>query len=51
MIGGGIFLFLPRLARLVSLPNVCVSADWSPGRTDDGRVVRDFKLEQAAHEI
>ena len=35
--GGGIFLFLPWLAR--------VPADGSPGRTDDERVVRYFKLE------
>ena len=26
-------------------------ADGSPGRTDDGRVVRDFKLEPAAREV
>ena len=44
--GGGILLFLPWLARLVGLPNGRVAADGSPGRTDDGRVVRDFKLEQ-----
>ena len=29
--GGGMFLFLPWLARLVSLPNGRVAADWSPG--------------------
>ena len=50
-IGGGIFLFLPWLARLVGLPNGRVSADGSPGRTDDGRVVRDFKLEPIAREF
>ena len=50
-IGGGIFLFLPWLAWLVSLPNGRVSADGSPGRTDDGRVVRDFKLEPTAREV
>ena len=48
---GGIFLFLPWLARLASLPNGRVPADGSPGRTDDGRVVRDFKLESTAREI
>ena len=30
------------------LPNGRVSADGSPGQTDDGRVVRDFKLEPTA---
>ena len=49
--GGEIFLFLPWLARLVGLPNGHVSADGSPGRTDDGRVVRDFKLEPTAREV
>ena len=43
--GGGIALFLPWPARLVGLPNGRVAADGSPGRTDDGRVVRDIKLE------
>ena len=28
-----------------------VSAEESPGRTDDGRVVRDFKLELTAREV
>ena len=28
-----------------------VSADGSPGRTDDGRVVRDFKLEPTARKF
>ena len=50
-IGGGIFLFLPWLARLFGLPNGRVSADGSPGRTDDGRVARDFKLEPTAREV
>ena len=50
-IGGGIFLFLPWLSRLVGLPNGRVSADGSPRRTDDGRVVRDFKLELTACEV
>ena len=50
-IGGGILLFFPWLARLVGLPNRRVSADESPGRTDDGRVIREFKLEQAAREV
>ena len=49
--GGGIFLFLSRLARLAGLPNGRVSEDGSPGRTDDGRVVRDFKLEPTACEV
>ena len=49
--GGGIFLFLPWLAWLVGLPNGRVSADGSPRRTDDGRVVRDFKLEPTAREV
>ena len=44
-------LFLPWLARLVSLPNGRVAADGSPGRTDDGRVVRDFKLEPTTREV
>ena len=41
---GGIFSFLPWLARLVGLPNGRVPADGSPGRMDEGRVVRDTKL-------
>ena len=48
---GGIFLFLSWLARLAGLPNGRVSADGSPGQTDDGRVVRDFKLEPTAREV
>ena len=39
------------VARLASLPNGRVLADGSPGRTDDGRVVRDFKLEPTAREV
>ena len=50
-IGGGIFLFLSWLARLVGLPNGRVSVDGSPARKDDGSVVRDFKLEPTAHEV
>ena len=50
-IEGGIFIFLPWLAQLVGLPNGRVSADRSPGRTDDGGIVRDFKMEPAAREI
>ena len=50
-IGGGIFLFLARLARLVSLPDGRVFADGSPGRTVDERVVRDFRLEPTAREV
>ena len=38
-------------APLVSLPNGRVAADESPGRTDDGRFVRDFKLEPTTREI
>ena len=49
--GGGIFFFLPLLAGLVDQPNGRVSADGSPGRTDDERVVRDFKLEPTAREV
>ena len=49
--GEGIFLFLPWLARLADLPNGRVPADGSPGRTDVGRVVRDFKLEPTAREV
>ena len=39
------FLFLHWLARLVGLPNGGVATDKSPGRTDNGRVVRDLKQE------
>ena len=49
--GEGILLLLPWLARLVGLPNGRVAADGSPGRTDDGRAVRDFKLELIACEV
>ena len=49
--GKGIFLFIPWLARLVGLPNGRVSVDGTPGRTDDGRAVRDFKLEPTAREV
>ena len=49
--GGGLFLSLPWLAQLVGLPNGRVPADGSPGRMDDGRVVRDFKLEPTAREV
>ena len=48
---GGIFLFLPWLARLAGLLNGRVPADGSPGRTDDGRVVRYFKLVPTAREV
>ena len=49
--GGGIALFLPWLARLARVPNWRAAADGSPGRTDDGRVVRDFKLEPTTREV
>ena len=48
---GGIALFLPWPARLVSLPNGRVAVDGSPRRTDGGRVVRDFKLEPTTREV
>ena len=48
---GEIALFLPWPARIVSLPNGRVAADGSPGRTDDERVVRDFKLEATTREV
>ena len=48
---GGIFLFLSWLVRPAGQPNGRVSADGSPGRTDDGRVVRDFMLEPTAREV
>ena len=48
---GGTFLILSWLARLAGLPNGRVSADGSPWRTDDGRVVRDFKLESTARDV
>ena len=51
LFGGGIFLFLPWLARLIGMSNGRVGADGSPGRMDDGRVVRDFKLEPTAREV
>ena len=45
------FLCLLWLARLVGLPNGRVSTDGSPRQTDDGRVVRDFKLEPTVCEV
>ena len=48
---GRILLFLPWMVRLVGLHNRRVTADGSPGRTDDGRVVREFKLEPTAREV
>ena len=50
-LGGGFLLFLLSLARLVGLPNGSVAANRSPDRTDDGRVVRDFKMEPTAREV
>ena len=45
-------LLIPSwLARLAGLPNGRVPADGSPGRTDDGRDVRDFQLEPTAREV
>ena len=44
-------MFLPWPARPVGLPNGRVAADGSPERTDDGRVVRDFKLEPTTHGV
>ena len=41
----------PAGSRLVGMPNRRVAADRSPGLTDDGRVVRDFKLEPTAREV
>ena len=38
-------------ASKVGLPSGRVSADGRPGRTDDGRFVRDIKLEPSAREI
>ena len=49
--GGGIGLFLPWLARLAGLPNGRVAADGSPGRTDDGRDVRDVKLKPTTRQV
>ena len=49
--GGGVALFLSWPARLVGVPNGRVSADGSPEQTDDGRVVREFKLEPTTHEV
>ena len=49
--GVGIFFFLPWLARLVGLSGGHVTAGWGSGWTDDGRVVRDFKLEPIAREV
>ena len=42
---------LPWLARPFGLPNGRVSADGSAGRTDDGRVVRNFKPKPTAREV
>ena len=48
---GEIFLFLSWLARLDGLLNGRVTADVIPGRTDNGRVVRDFKLGPTTREV
>ena len=37
--------------RLVGSPSAHVAADEGPGRTDGGRVVRDFKLKSTAREV
>ena len=47
----GIPLFLLWLVWLIGLPIGRVAADESPEQTDDGRVVRDFKLEPSAREV
>ena len=45
-------LFIPPIVGAAIWPAYGrVSADGSPGRTDDGRVVRDFRLEPAAREV
>ena len=44
-------MFLPWLARIVGFPNGRVATSGSSGRTDDGKVVRDFKLEPTTHEV
>ena len=49
--GERFLLFVPWLTRLVGLPNGRVAADESLGRMDEGRVVRDFKLEPTAREV
>ena len=51
LFGGGIFLFLPWLVRLVGLPNGRVAADGSLGQMGDGRVIRDFKLKPTGREL
>ena len=37
--------------RLAGLPNGRVAADERPGRTDDGRVARGFKLEKTKSQL
>ena len=49
--GGEFFLVFFWLVRLVGSPSARVAADEGPRRTDDGRVVRDFKLEPIAREV
>ena len=49
--GGGYFLVFSWLAQLVGQPSARVAADERPWRTDDGRVVRDFKLEPTPREV
>ena len=44
-----IWMLIESFVRLAGLPNGRVPADGGPGRTDDGRVVRDFKLETHIH--
>ena len=45
-------LFVPPLVGAAIRPAIrpCVRG-WGPGRTDDGRVVRDFELEPTAREV
>ena len=49
--GGGFFLVFSWLVRLVASPGAREAADEDPGRTDDGKVVRDVKLEPTARKV
>ena len=48
---GGFFLVFSWLVWPIGSPSARVAADEGPGRTDNGRVVRDFKLEPTAREV